>query len=86
LGGLPESDGDMPNKVFCKDCPCIYSSDQGYFCALGYSYTYKYENGEHIYFADDCELEVIRFAGVEFRPTKRASDDGNVSEDSVVSE
>jgi hypothetical protein len=73
----------MPNKVFCNNCPCIYSSDEGFFCALGYSYSYKFtgesptdENGKHVYFADDCELEVIRFAGKEFRPTRRAVDEG----------
>jgi hypothetical protein len=59
----------LPNKVFCKECPCFsYSSIP--HCNL----EHKVILVKDCYVSNECELEFINAGGWQFRPTKRAVD------------
>lgn len=68
----------MAKKVNCEGCLCVSENEYTNLCNLGYKLRLeKRTDGKgYDYISDDCELELVRFAGGEFRPTKRAPDKG----------
>ncbi len=72
----------MAKKVNCEGCLCVSENEYTNLCNLGYKLRLeKRTDGKgYDYISDDCELELVRFAGGEFRPTKRAPDSGDSGE------
>ncbi len=71
----------MPNKVFCEGCLCVSENEYTDLCNLGYKLRLQRNPVKgYDYVSDDCELEFVRYAGGEFRPTLRATDAGNSAE------
>lgn len=60
----------MPQSVICKECPCLFNDGYSVGCNLGYK-TYQRKFGYPYEISDECELEVVRFSGGEFRPKLR---------------
>lgn len=77
VGRKPESETSVP-KIICDGCPIMNESDDVPSCNLGYSIfsaawrSGVYKEAAHHKESDDCNLELVRYAGTEFRPTKYA--------------
>ena len=72
----------MAKKVNCEGCLCVSENEYTNLCNLGYKLRLeKRTDGKgYDYISDDCELELVRFAGGEFRPTQRPPDAGDSSQ------
>jgi len=60
-------------KTICDDCPCLNSDDEyGTDCNLGYDVTHDWTKDKYLCTcSSECNLEVVKFAGGYFRPTRK---------------
>ncbi len=64
----------MPVLTICDNCPLL--SDEYDACGLGYNVRYKSEKGGRVFVfvSDNCKLEVIKHAGIEYKPERRETE------------
>ena len=60
-------------KTDCSDCPCRSTDyEKGSVCNLDYKTDLEWTKEKKlIYCSDNCELELVKFKGGEFKPTEK---------------